>query len=134
MSPPGPFQPISAVQQYVRSQEEKPTWRGHRKSVEIEPEADIQQQLVQASTKCASARSTPLFTRCRLGPDSLICSPAASTTHRHGAGKALREEPNYLPAAAVASASHALAGRLEEARQAMARLRRIDPALRMSNS
>ena len=49
------------------------------------------------------------------------------------AEKALREEPNYLPAAAVTSASHALAGRLEEARQAMARLRRIDPALRMSN-
>jgi TolB-like protein len=49
------------------------------------------------------------------------------------AENALREEPNYLPAAAVASASHALAGRLEEARQAMARLRRIDPALRMSN-
>ena len=49
------------------------------------------------------------------------------------AEKALREEPNYLPAAAVASASHALAGRLEEARQAMARLRRIDPALCMSN-
>ena len=49
------------------------------------------------------------------------------------AEKALREEPNYLPAAAVTAASHALAGRLEEARQAMARLRRIDPALRMSN-
>ena len=48
------------------------------------------------------------------------------------AGKALREDPNYLPAAAVTSASHALAGRLEEARQAMTRLRRIDPALRMS--
>ena len=46
---------------------------------------------------------------------------------------ALREEPNYLPAAAVTAASHALAGRLEEARQAMARLRRIDPALRLSN-
>jgi hypothetical protein len=35
--------------------------------------------------------------------------------------------------AAVATASHALAGRLEEARQAMSRLRQIDPALRLSN-
>ena len=74
--------------------EERSTSRGHRKLVEFEPEADIQQQLVQASTKhrgtgrtCASARSTPLFTRCRLGPDLLICSPAASTTHRHGREK-----------------------------------------------
>jgi TolB-like protein len=49
------------------------------------------------------------------------------------AGKSLLEEPNYLPAAAVTAASHALAGRLEEARQAMARLRVIDPALRLSN-
>lgn len=49
------------------------------------------------------------------------------------AEKAFREEPNYLPAAAVTAASHALAGRLEEAREAMARLRQIDPALRLSN-
>jgi TolB-like protein len=49
------------------------------------------------------------------------------------AERALREEPDYLPAAGVAAASHALAGRLEEGRQAMARLRRIDPALRLSN-
>jgi TolB-like protein/class 3 adenylate cyclase len=49
------------------------------------------------------------------------------------AEKAFREAPNYLPAAAVAAASHALAGRLEEARQAMSRLRQIDPALRISN-
>jgi TolB-like protein len=49
------------------------------------------------------------------------------------AEKAFREEPNYLPAASVMAASHALAGRLEEARQAMERLRQIDPALRISN-
>ena len=49
------------------------------------------------------------------------------------AEKAFYEEPNYLPAAAVTAASHALAGRPEEARQAMERLRQIDPALRISN-
>ena len=36
-------------------------------------------------------------------------------------------------AAGVAAAAHALAGRPEEARQAMRRLRRIDPALRIAN-
>jgi TolB-like protein/Tfp pilus assembly protein PilF len=49
------------------------------------------------------------------------------------AKRAFLEEPNYLPAAAVVAASHALAGRLEEARQAMERVRQIDPALRVSN-
>jgi hypothetical protein len=33
----------------------------------------------------------------------------------------------------MAAASHALAGRLAEAREAMARMRQIDPALRVSN-
>src|SRR5258706_131209 len=36
-------------------------------------------------------------------------------------------------AASVAAPSHALAGRLEQAQKAMARLRQIDPALRISN-
>jgi hypothetical protein len=33
----------------------------------------------------------------------------------------------------IAAASHALAGRLEEAQQTMTRLRQLDPALRVSN-
>ena len=49
------------------------------------------------------------------------------------AERALREEPDYLPAAAVTAASYALAGRLEVAQQAMARLRQINPRLRLSN-
>jgi len=49
------------------------------------------------------------------------------------ADKALREQPNFAGAARVAAASHAFAGRLEQARKAMARLRQIDPALRVSN-
>lgn len=47
--------------------------------------------------------------------------------------KAFRIEPNYLPGAAVAAASYALAGRAEQARYAMERVRQIDPALCMSN-
>jgi TolB-like protein len=49
------------------------------------------------------------------------------------AEKAFCEDPNCLPASAVMAASHALAGRLQEARHAMARLRQIYPALRASN-
>jgi TolB-like protein len=49
------------------------------------------------------------------------------------AEKAFREQPNYLVGAAVTAASQALAGRLDEATHAMARVRQIDPALRLSN-
>jgi TolB-like protein/Flp pilus assembly protein TadD len=49
------------------------------------------------------------------------------------AEKSFREQPNYLPATCVTAASHALAGRPEQARLAMARLRQIDPTLRVSN-
>jgi tetratricopeptide (TPR) repeat protein len=49
------------------------------------------------------------------------------------AEKAFRNLASYLPDAGVTAASHALAGRIEEARRAMQRLRQIDPALRVSN-
>ena len=48
------------------------------------------------------------------------------------AERSFREEPNYVPASAVAAASHALAGRLTEAQRAMAHVRQINPALRVS--
>jgi tetratricopeptide (TPR) repeat protein len=50
------------------------------------------------------------------------------------AERALREHPKYTPAMRVAAASHALAGRGATAYEAMARIRQIDPALRVSNS
>jgi TolB-like protein len=46
---------------------------------------------------------------------------------------AMRDNPHHLMAASTAAASHALAGRLSEAQRALARLREIDPALRVSN-
>ncbi|CAN7668832.1 winged helix-turn-helix domain-containing tetratricopeptide repeat protein [Pararhizobium sp. LjRoot235] len=49
------------------------------------------------------------------------------------AEKALGNLPSLLPAVALVAASHALAGRTEEARQAMQRLRTLDPSLRASN-
>jgi TolB-like protein/tetratricopeptide (TPR) repeat protein len=49
------------------------------------------------------------------------------------AEKALREQPNWAAAARVAAASHALAGRLDQAQKAAARLRQIDPTFRVSD-
>jgi TolB-like protein len=49
------------------------------------------------------------------------------------ANKALVGRPDYPTALRLAAASDALAGRLEEARNAIERLRQIDPTLRVSN-
>ncbi|WP_144640198.1 winged helix-turn-helix domain-containing tetratricopeptide repeat protein [Bordetella genomosp. 13] len=49
------------------------------------------------------------------------------------AEKSLRELPSFLLAAAVLAASQALAGRDMAAANALARLRELDPALRLSN-
>ena len=49
------------------------------------------------------------------------------------AEKASRVKPDYLLAACIVAASRALAGRIEEARNAVATLRRLDPELRLSN-
>jgi TolB-like protein/class 3 adenylate cyclase len=46
---------------------------------------------------------------------------------------ALRERPNYLAAIRELAAASALAGRLPEAQKAMAHLRELDPAMRVSN-
>ena len=49
------------------------------------------------------------------------------------AEQVLREKPDFGVALRYSAASNALAGRMEEAQQAMARLRQIDPELRVSN-
>lgn len=49
------------------------------------------------------------------------------------AEKAYRDLPSFLLAVGIVAASHALAGRAEEAQQAMHRLRQLDPTLRISN-
>jgi tetratricopeptide (TPR) repeat protein len=47
--------------------------------------------------------------------------------------KAAHELPNILRVAAFMAAGHALAGRMDEAQQAMIHVRRLDPTLRLSN-
>jgi len=49
------------------------------------------------------------------------------------AEKAVHEQPNFAFTMRVAAASHALAGHPSEAQRAMARLRQLDPNLRLSN-
>jgi tetratricopeptide (TPR) repeat protein len=49
------------------------------------------------------------------------------------AERACREQPHFIGAARVAAASYALAGRPDEARKCIARARKLDPELRVSN-
>ena len=49
------------------------------------------------------------------------------------AEKAMWEQTNYLTTLVIAAASNALAGRPAEAQKTMARLRKLDPTLRVSN-
>ena len=81
----------------------------------------------------------------RLSPlDPLISWMQSANAHAHffagrydmassWAGMALRHPPDQLDALRIAAASNALAGWLEQARKALARLRHLDPALRVSN-
>jgi TolB-like protein/class 3 adenylate cyclase len=49
------------------------------------------------------------------------------------AQKAFVEQPRYSPALRIVAASNAMAGRLQVAQKAMARLRELDPGLRLSD-
>jgi TolB-like protein/Tfp pilus assembly protein PilF len=49
------------------------------------------------------------------------------------AQRSVQSLPSFLMANAISAASHARAGRLDEARDAMARVRELDPSLRLSN-
>ena len=50
------------------------------------------------------------------------------------AEKAFREMPSFLIAVGIIAASHALAGRMDEAQRAMQQVRALDPALRISTT
>jgi tetratricopeptide (TPR) repeat protein len=49
------------------------------------------------------------------------------------AAMALQDNPDYQPGLRIAAASNAMAGRPEQAHKAVARLRQLNPALRVSN-
>jgi TolB-like protein/class 3 adenylate cyclase len=80
----------------------------------------------------------------RLSPlDPRVTAARAGTAHAHfflgrydeaasWAAMALQDNPDYQPGLRIAAASNAMAGRPEQARRAVARLRQLNPALRVS--
>jgi TolB-like protein len=81
----------------------------------------------------------------RLSPlDPRVTAMRAGTAHAHfflgrydeaasWAAMALQDRPDFQPGLRIAAASNAMAGRPEQAHQAVARLRQLNPALRVSN-
>jgi TolB-like protein/class 3 adenylate cyclase/tetratricopeptide (TPR) repeat protein len=80
----------------------------------------------------------------RLSPlDPLAVRMRSGTAHAHfflghydeavsWAAMALQDSPDFQPGLRIAAASNAMAGRLEQAHKAVARLRQLNPALRVS--
>jgi tetratricopeptide (TPR) repeat protein len=80
----------------------------------------------------------------RLSPlDPFVQGMRAGTAHAHfllgrydqaasWAAMALQDRPDYPPGLRMAAASNAMAGRPEQAHKAVARLRQLNPALRVS--
>ena len=81
----------------------------------------------------------------RLSPlDPSLVVMRAGTAHAHfflgrydeaasWAAMGLQDNPDFQPGLRIAAASNAMAGRPEQAHKAMARLRQLNPALRISN-
>jgi TolB-like protein/class 3 adenylate cyclase len=81
----------------------------------------------------------------RLSPlDPWLMGMRGGTAHAHfflgrydeaasWAAMALQDNPDYQPGLRIAAASNAMAGRPEQAHKAVARLRQLNPALRVSN-
>ena len=81
----------------------------------------------------------------RLSPlDPMVQGMRAGTAYAHfflgrydeavsWAAMALQDNPDYQPGLRIAAASNAMAGRPEQAHKAVARLRQLNPALRISN-
>ena len=81
----------------------------------------------------------------RLSPlDPWVTGMRAGTAYAHfflgrydeaasWAAMALQDNPDFQPGLRIAAASNAMAGRLEQAHKAVARLRQLNPTLRVSN-
>jgi TolB-like protein/Tfp pilus assembly protein PilF len=75
----------------------------------------------------------PLFFQMQAGTASAHFFAGRYAEASTWAETAVRDQPNFLLAWCTAAASNALAGRTVEAGRAMARLRQLDPELRLSN-
>jgi tetratricopeptide (TPR) repeat protein len=103
-------------------------WGGWVKNFLGEPEAAIERF-------ARAMRLSPL--------DPLVAAMRAGTAYAHfllgrydeaasWAAMALQDNPDYQPGLRIAAASNAMAARPEQAHKAMARLRQLNPALRVS--
>lgn len=103
-------------------------WGGWVKNFLGEPEAAIERF-------ARAMRLSPL--------DPLVAGMRAGTAYAHfllgrydeaasWAAMASQDSPDYQPGLRIAAASNAMAGRLERAHKATARLRQLNPALRVS--
>jgi TolB-like protein/class 3 adenylate cyclase len=105
------------------------TWGGWVKTFLGEPETAIERfaramRLNPVDPRMSSMRAGTGFAHFLLGRYDQAASWAAM---------ALQDNPDSQPALRVQAASNAMAGRPEQAHKAMARLRQLNPALRVSN-
>ena len=84
---------------------------------------------------CGAARSPldPLMPVARSGSAFAHLFAGRYDAALSHAEQALQENPNLHPALRVSAAASAFLGRIEQAQKTLARLRRVDPALRISN-
>jgi TolB-like protein/class 3 adenylate cyclase len=104
-------------------------WGGWVKNWLGEPEAGIERfaramRLSPLDPRLTTMRGGTAYAHFLLGRYDEAASWAAM---------ALQDNPDYQPGLRIAAASNAMAGRPEQAHKAMARLRRLNPALRISN-
>ena len=105
------------------------SWGGWVKNWLGEPQAAIERfaramRLSPLDPRLTGMRSGTAFAHFFLGRYDEAASWAAM---------ALQDNPDYQPGLRIAAASNAMAGRPEQAHKAMARLRRLNPALCVSN-
>ena len=102
--------------------------------------ADVTIAAALAATRTASLKLT-LAGSVGIVADILLIAGCVLLAPRDGrydeaaswAAMALQDNPDYQPGLRIQAASNAMAGRPEQAHKAIARLRQLNPALRVSN-
>lgn len=86
-----------------------------------------------ATPKQTSALALALPDRMQAGTALAHLFAGRFDTASSWAEKAFRDLPSFLMVVSIIAASHAIAGRTDEARRALHHLRQLDPTLRISN-
>ncbi len=104
-------------------------WGGWVKNFLGEPEAAIE----RFARAMRLSPLDPWVTRMRAGTAYAHFLLGRYAEAASWAAMALQDNPDYQPGLRIAAASNAMAGRPEQAQKAMARLRQLNPTLRVSN-